>query len=151
MRRCCLGYNITGLTFLSEFKAAAEVLPEGPLLIAPGGLIKGAFFLDLPRWENEKQSVSIKLVVPWRHMCLLWSWGRFRWKDLCCWAAFTEIRSRYIHAVTYTRGRKDFPLGMASLQVSSSSPAPLGPSSSPSAFGSADSLEVSSCSLAWAI
>lgn len=54
---------------------------------------------------------------------------------------------RHIH----TRGRDDFPLGMAGLHVSSSSLAPLGPSSSPSAFGSADSLEVSSCSLAWAI
>lgn len=52
----------------------------------------------------------------------------------------------------HTRGRDDFPPGMAGLHVSSSSSlAPLGPSSSPSAFGSADSLEVSSCSLAWAI
>lgn len=54
---------------------------------------------------------------------------------------------RHIH----TGGRDEFPRGMAGLHVSSSSLAPLGPSSSPSAFGSADSLEVSSCSLAWAI
>lgn len=50
------GTRLRGLTFLSERKAATEGLPEGPLLIAPGRLIKGAFFLDRPRWENEKHS-----------------------------------------------------------------------------------------------
>lgn len=30
--------------------------------------------------------------------------GRVRWKGVCCRAAFTETRSRYAHAVTYTRG-----------------------------------------------
>lgn len=50
------GTTLQGLAFLSECKAATEVLPEGPFLIAPGGLIKGAFFLDRPQWENETHS-----------------------------------------------------------------------------------------------
>lgn len=73
-----------GLTFLSKFKAATEGLPEGPFLIAPGGS-NGLFSLT---YHNQRmrsaQSVSIKLVIPWRDMCLLWIWGHIWWKYVCC-------------------------------------------------------------------
>lgn len=72
-----------GLAFLSKFKAAIEGLPEGPFLNC-SWWIKGALFLDLPQPEDEKHTVSIKLVIPWRDKCLLWIWGHIWWKYVCC-------------------------------------------------------------------
>lgn len=110
-------------------------------------------FLDLPQPEDEKHTVTKhKTGHPLERYVPAVDLGTHLVEVRLLLSSFhRNQKPLHTHCHIHTRGGDDFPLGVASLHVSSSSLAPLGPSSSSSAFGSADSLEVSSCSLAWAI
>lgn len=70
-------------------------------------LIKGALPVTYHTRTRSTQSVCIKLVVPWRCLSAV-DLGTYPVEEVCCQAAFTDIRSHYTHAVTYTRGRGVF-------------------------------------------
>lgn len=134
---------LQGLAFLSHFKAAIE----GPLLTAS----KGLFFLTEHNRKRSTQLVSTTL-ASFRELCARCGSRGVSGGSVCVAGQLSQDSEAITYTLSHTHGEGgDSPLGTASLHVSSSSLAPLGPSSSPSAFGSADSLEVSSCSLAWAI
>lgn len=147
------GYLIfQGWAFLSKFKAAKRNYLNGTLNCS--WLIQGALFLDLPH-ERMRSTQSVnkhETGHPLERHAPAVDRGAYPVEGRLLPGTFHRNQKLlrtgcHIH----TRGRNGFPLGVASLHVSSSSLAPLGPSSSPSAFGSAASLEVSCCSLAWAI
>ena len=134
-----------GLAFLSKFKAAIGGLAE-----EPSKLIKRALPMT---YHREQEAHSQNAYNPWSlgNMCACCGSGDISSRRSLLPGSFHRYQ-KPLHTRCHTRtGKGRFLQGMLSLHVSSSSLAPLGPSSSPSAFGSADSLEVSSCSLAWAI
>lgn len=90
------------LVFLNKFKAAI-----GELFEEPSKLIKGALPVTCHKRTRSTQSLCIKLLVPWRHVPSV-DLGTYPVEEVCCRAVFTDIRSRYIHAVTYTQGRGGF-------------------------------------------
>lgn len=64
----------------------------------------GTFPFPTTTREWEARSVTVKLAIPWRALCLLQVWERIWQKHVACRAASTGVRSRCSHAVTYTQG-----------------------------------------------
>lgn len=94
-----------GLAFLSKFKAAFGELPE-----EPSKLIKGALPVTYHKRTRSTHSVCIKLVVPWRHVCLLWIWGHIQWKKFVA-RQLSQISEAITYTLSHTHGEGVFSTG----------------------------------------